>query len=414
MSASLTAKREEYGAKLKTLGTIFAEAKNDAGDIDFKLVKSLEGDQAARIEKVNSLNAELAELKGEVDNLTKTHNDADAVASSLKDWNTPAHGAQHTGTKGGEVHTFGSLFVRSDAIKGRGGRGPEGQIDLGEAAHIGLKTLFATSAGWAPETIRTGRVVDDAQRPVQVLDLIPGATTTQSAVVYMEETTFTNASDGTAEGGSFPESALALTEVSSPVRKISTYLPVTDEQLEDVPQAQAYVNNRLSFMLRQELDRQVLVASASPDLIGVTNRAGIQTQIKGADPTPDAIYKAMTKIMVNAYANPTAVVMHGNDWQDIRLLRTADGLYIWGSPLEQGQPMIWGIPVVRSEALTEGTALVGDWATHSQLSIRRNVTLQVSNSHSTFFVEGKQAIRADLRASLEVFRPAAFCTVTGI
>jgi len=40
--------------------------------------------------------------------------------------------------------------------------------------------------------------------------------------------------------------------------------------------------------------------------------------------------------------------------------------------------------------------------------------IQVTNSHSTFFIEGKQAIRADIRVVMIVFRPEAFSTITGI
>ncbi|TCO54147.1 capsid family protein [Actinocrispum wychmicini] len=98
-------------------------------------------------------------------------------------------------------------------------------------------------------------------------------------------------------------------------------------------------------------------------------------------------------------ALPNAAIIHPNDWQDIRLLRTADGLYIWGSP---------------SEAGPENTAVVGDFVNFSELSTRRGVDVQVSNSHADFFINGKQAIRADARAALLVYRPTAFCTVTGI
>lgn len=40
-----------------------------------------------------------------------------------------------------------------------------------------------------------------------------------------------------------------MTERESNVRKIGVWLPVTDEQLDDVAQAESYVNARLPFMI---------------------------------------------------------------------------------------------------------------------------------------------------------------------
>ena len=89
--------------------------------------------------------------------------------------------------------------------------------------------------------------------------------------------------------------------------------------------------------------------------------------------------------------------MHPNDWQDMRLLRTADGIYIWGNPSDAGPELIWGLAVAQAVAQTENTAVVGDFATFSELAIRRGIDVQVSNSHGSFFIEGKQAMRADIR-----------------
>jgi hypothetical protein len=48
------------------------------------------------------------------------------------------------------------------------------------------------------------------------------------------------------------------------------------------------------------------------------------------------------------------------------------------------------------------------------LAVRRGIDVQVSNSHSTFFAEGKLALRADVRCALIHYRPKAFAQVTGL
>jgi HK97 family phage major capsid protein len=121
----------------------------------------------------------------------------------------------------------------------------------------------------------------------------------------------------------------------------------------------------------------------------------------------------MVKVQVVGQAQPNLLVMHPNDWQDIRLLRTADGLYIWGNPSDAGPERMWGLTVAMAQALTENTALVAD-TNYLELAVRRGIDVQVSNSHSTYFIEGKQAIRCDMRVALVAYRPTAIATVTGI
>lgn len=397
--------------KQKELHAIFTEA---GPELDFTKIKSVSGDTRAKAAHVRALNDEMTELSKEVDDLKVSLSVAEKArmspASSHRESGSGSGDSGGGYVTGGQSKSFGQHFIESKAFKGREGQsGPVATLD------VELKTLMTTTTGFDPEETRTGRVVEFATRPIQVTDLIPGTTTTQSAVKYMEETTFSNTAAETAEGNQYPEAALAYTERTSIVRKIPVFLPVTEEQLEDEPQVRGLIDNRLRFMVRQRLDGQILIGNGvGVNLTGILATSGIQTQAKGADPVPDAVYKAMVKVRVTGRALPNATVMHPNDWQDIRLLRTADGIYIWGNPSDAGPERIWGLRVVQSDAETENTGLVGDFANHTELAVRRGVEVQISNSHGTFFVEGKLAIRADMRVALIVYRPAAFCTVTGI
>ncbi len=408
MSTTFPALAEAEG-KLKhrqdELGRIFKEAGDDIDLTKVTGVEGAEGDLKSRrvAEHITALNAEMADLGEEIKGLRGVQR----AAESAKGTQSGVEQEQAAEAAAASVKSFGRMLVESKAGTDLKGRDVEIDVDL--------KTLFTTSAGWAPEVTRTGKVVDYATRPIQVIDLIPQTVTGQAAVAYMEETTFTNNAAEVLEGGSYGESALALTEQTSTVRKVSTFLPVTDETFEDEARAESYVNNRLPFMLRQRLDGQILVGNGTaPNLRGVNNVVGIQTQAKGADPTPDAVYKAVVLVRTTGQAMPDAFVVNPLDWQDVRLLRTVDGIYIWGNPSEAGPERIWGLQVAQAQAQTQNTGVVGDFGNFSELAVRRGVEVKVSDSHSTYFVEGKQAIRADLRAALIFYRPTAFCTVTGI
>lgn len=248
-----------------------------------------------------------------------------------------------------------------------------------------------------------------------IADLMLPGTTDGNTIEYYEETTFTNAAVEVAEGSTKPESALDYTLRTESVRKIATWLPATDELLSDVGQMRSTIEGRLVFMVRRREETQLIAGDGSaPNISGILDRSGIQTQAKGSDPVPDAVYKAMTKIRAVAFSEPTAAVFHPNDWQDVRLLRTTDGVYIWGSPAEAGPERIWGLDVRVTTAMTENTALVGAFKPYAQIFRRTGITVTASTEHSTYFVENKVAILAEERLALAVYRPAAFCTVTGI
>jgi hypothetical protein len=308
--------------------------------------------------------------------------------------------------------SFGAAVVGHKEVAARG---LKDAMYRGLSLDVDVKTVFQRTAGWDPEEVRNRDVVLSAQRPIQVTDLLPSRPTSQDAIKYMEETTLTNNAAEAAEGQTYGEAAFALTERTVVVEKIAVWLPMTDEQLEDVPGAEAYINNRLPFCIQQRLDYQILRGTGvTPLLLGVLAATGLQTQAKGGDVTPDAIYKAMTKVRHTGRATPGALIIHPNDWQEIKLLRTSDGIYIWGNPSESGPNSIWGVPVVESSSLAEGTAVVGDWRNFSELAIKRGITMKMTDSHSDYFINGKQAIRADMRCAVAWYRGAAFCQITGI
>src|SRR5690606_16537524 len=369
-------------------------------------------DSAEAVEKVRERNREIEALYDECKQLAEIEEIANRVAGEV---DLPA-GRRMVHPEARAPKTLGEMIVNSQAFQQyRQTRNPT----AGEIKDFGFSeiknALFQTGAGWAPETTRTGIVVEAPTRPLQVIDIIPMGRTSQAAVVYMEETTRTHAAAETAEGAQYPESAFELTEKSSPVRKIGDSVPVTDEQLEDVEGVESYLNARLMFGLRQRFDAQVLTGNGTaPNLRGILNTSGIQTQARGTDPVPDAIFKALTKIRTTGRAMPTHVLMHPTDWEGVRLLKTNDGIYIWGSPSEAGPARIWGLPIVEAKILTPGTALAGSFDPAMIMAFeRRGIDIQVGYVNDQF-IKGTKTIRADMRVALVVFRPAAFCTVTGL
>lgn len=318
--------------------------------------------------------------------------------------------------------TLGEMFVESDAFRAwKPGMKSSDVFELdleatyGKAvAAKGIKALFDSATGWAPMAVRLPDAVIPGFETVSVASLMPEGRTSSNAIPYMLETTATSGAVEVLEGVAKGESALALTEQTSAVRKIATWLPVTDEALEDVPMVESYIDTRLRQFVQIRENLQLLRGDGiAPNLRGILATVGIQTQAKGADPTPDAVYKAMTKIRVNSFFEPTAGVFHPNDWQDVRLLRTVDGVYIWGSPADAGPERIWGLQVLQTSQMLENTGLVGAFRGGAQIFRRSDLALSVGWINAQF-TSNQRTILVEERLALVVFRPSCFATITGI
>ena len=325
------------------------------------------------------------------------------------------------------VKTIGEQFTETAAYQNYMSNGVKGVDSQAE-----FKTTLNTT-GYPPESLRAPGILETALRdPNAVIGLFDQIQTDQNAFVYLEETTFTNNAGEIAESGdisSANESALAFTERTESIRKIATFLPVTDELLADVAGIQGYVNSRLTTMMRLRMDNQLLNGDGSaPNLTGVLNKSGINTFAYGSYSGElrkiGQIYQAITEIRKDAFIEPDAVVMHPSDWYDI--VTTTSSVETSGSrnPLfvvaggfgADVAPTIWGLKVVPSTAIAEGTMLVGKFGggDAAQIVSRQGVDLAVSDSHSDFFAKNQLAIRLTMRLGFVVYKPTAFCSITGM
>jgi HK97 family phage major capsid protein len=264
--------------------------------------------------------------------------------------------------------------------------------------------------------VRPG-IFPGATRPLVVADLFAPGTTDSNAVTYMVETTFTNAADTVAEGAAKPESTITFDAVTDPVRKIATWIPATEEILEDVPQMRSYIDARLRLGVNLTEEDQLLNGTTTaPDIVGIRNRTGLAADVvRGTDTVPDAIAKQMAAIQNTTNLAPTGIVMNPADWLAVQLLKVDTGEYVGDGPFARPvAPTLWGLPVAVTTMMPAGTALVGAFRTAAQIFRKGGIRVEASNSHSDFFVKNLVAIRSEERLALAVYRPGAFGEVVGL
>ena len=204
---------------------------------------------------------------------------------------------------------------------------------------------------------------------------------------------------------------------------------MTEELLADVSGIQGYVNSRLSTMMRLRLDGQLLSGDGTaPNLEGILDagKTGVNTvdysAYAGDLNRMGAIYEAITDIRTNAFVEPDAIVMHPNDWlqvvtsvTDITTSGSKNPLFVAAGGFNgAAQATLWGLKVVPTTAIAEGTVLVGRFGggEAAHIVMKQGIDIAVSDSHSDFFSKGKVAIRATMRAGFPVYKQAAFTKIT--
>jgi HK97 family phage major capsid protein len=284
----------------------------------------------------------------------------------------------------------------------------------------------ADSAGILVQPERRPAIDVTFARPLTIRDLVTRGTTASDTIEYVRLLTATNNAAPVAEAtsaafaippvagsGIKPESALNFEKASTTVKTIAHWLPATKRALSDAGQIRTLIDDFLRYGIEEELENQIVSGDGTGEnLEGISGTTGIQTQAPpGVGETVlDAMRRARTKVRVVGRADPTAYVMHPMDWESVELLKDANDHFFGAGPFALTAPRLWGLPVVESEAIPQGTAYVGDW-TKAILFDRQQASLQVTDSHADFFIRNLVAILAELRAAFAVLRPAAFVKI---
>lgn len=280
------------------------------------------------------------------------------------------------------------------------------------------------------------------ERPLTLRDLVTSGTTTSDAIEYVRVTSVTNNAAPVAEatstdpptasadttsgavsytnatgGGYKPESGMATARVSTNVKTIAHFIPITKRALADAAQMVTLIDSFLEYGLEEELEDQMVAGDGTGENFeGLANVSGTQQQAYDSNLLVTT-RKAKTRVRLNARTQPNGYVINPADLENIELLRedtgsgAGTGAFFFGGPAAAGgAPTLWGLPVVESEAVPAGTAYVGDWR-RAVLWDRQQATITTTDSHSDWFVRNLVAILAELRAAFGVLQPNAFCEI---
>ncbi|MFI2577704.1 phage major capsid protein [Streptomyces rochei] len=432
-------------ALMEKLRKELADALTPARDIAAKADaegRDLTEDERTRVtdavKTANGIKARIDQAKADND-LTKQLGDlGDGISfePGTKSHNQPTDGLW-VPRKGESV---GQAFVKSAAYQGllkSANNGRFGDRQRIQSDPFGAKALVTgvsdTSAGALVVNDNIGLQVglDAFKRPLNLLDIITKGNTTSDAIEYVRVTSITNnaapvpeatssaaptapggagALVNNAGGGYKPESGLALAKISTTVKTIAHWLPATKRALADAGQVRTLIDEFLRYGLAEELEDQVMNGDGTGENFeGINTVSGTQSQAYDTD-ILTTLRKAKTKVRTVGRSRATAYVMNPADWEKVDLLQDNEARYYFGGPAREGQPTVWGLPVVESEAVVEGAPWVGAW-NKAVLWRREQATITATDSHADFFIRNLVAILGEERDGFGVLQPNAFVEI---
>ncbi len=323
-----------------------------------------------------------------------------------------------------EAKSLGQQFVESQEYKSAGSRGTNA-VRVNKAI-----SGLAASGGALVNPQRRADVVVNAQRTAFIRDLLTSIPTSSNAVEVMRENVFTNSAApqqpssastaiGAGEFQSKAESNLTYELVTVPVRTMAHWIAASRQVLSDAPMLQRLVDTKLMYGLNLLSDAQLLYgAGTNQSLTGLMVDAGVSTVGEITTGTTAAnlpgamlnhIRAAITKCQTFEYYNINGLVVNPEDWETLETAKGSDGHYIWVTVPNGGEQRLWRVPVVVSNAMTQGDFLLGDWTMGATIYDREQMDIRVSESHSDYFVKNGVAILAEERYGFGIELPKAYC-----
>jgi HK97 family phage major capsid protein len=357
-----------------------------------------------------------------------------------------------------EVRTAGQVVTEAAAYqelrKASSGGATFAQIDMrGSFFYDGPGAEFrtndtvtsATSGAGAAGVFRpVGNPADNPprvrQRRLFVRDLLTVQGTGLASVPYIRESMpdsetanvvggAQNVGAGmTSEGTAKTQVDMAWTQDDAPVRKVSAWIPLTTEIIDDAPTLMGYVDGRLVYLLAIREELQILDGSGTaPALKGILHFSGLQSQLAVAMPGETVGDETDTSLEnIDAMATlgmaiskvetvdgeADGIAIHPLDYWTIITTRRADQLEGRGGIVDGGfatpPGSLWGLPTVRTRAVKQTEPIVGSWALGATLFDRQTTTIKVGNQHSDYFTTNRVAVVAEERVGLAVHRPDFF------
>lgn len=242
--------------------------------------------------------------------------------------------------------------------------------------------------GIIPQGERESGITRTVRRQPYLLSLVNVGTIMSNLWEWVEQKNPDGGAAMTAEGAAKSQADFDLVLASASVKKVTAYIKVTKEMLDDVQLLRAEIDQELTELINLKIDDQILSGSGSgANLTGITTNATAWAAgaFANAVPTPkraDVLRVAINQVRV-AQFQPNYIVMHPTDVTAMELAKDSTGQYVLPPFTSADGTVVSGIPVVANTGMTIDKFLVGDF-TKSGVRFKEGLTINVGYENDDF------------------------------
>ena len=284
-----------------------------------------------------------------------------------------------------EAESWGDRFVRSDEFTDYRGRGTSSRV------RIETRALPSTLTSMAPAISRTKRLVEDAEFPAPLLDLIPTITVGSNGFDVVRFAKTAGGADIVAEGAVKPSAEYVPNSTPITLDTIAVWTQLTRQLIEDEPAIRSKIDTELRREVARKLESESAAALAAATLPTATGASLLE-----------AVRVGIGTVQAEGY-RPNAVLLNPADWATLDI--TVLGMTLIGPSVGS---QFWGLRPVAATAQPAGTATVGDFSAGVERYSRSGISLYITDSHASTFTSNVFTILAETRSKTVVIHPDAF------
>jgi HK97 family phage major capsid protein len=241
------------------------------------------------------------------------------------------------------------------------------------------------------------------------------------SVEYLVHTGNTNPAAAVAELGTKPDLGMQLSaKIAYPV-KIAALASFSMEALHDFGTFLTFVPAEMQrAVIDAESDQIINGNGTAPNMTGILATSNVLTRAYPTSPATnetglDTLELAVNDIRVGpAFAKVDLFVMSPGTYSALRRLKDILGRFLLEDDIKQaGAATIWGVPVVQTTKIANGTVIVADSSALMGWT-RMGLTVETNGYGDTEWTTNAVSFRCEERIALGVLRPKAVNIVTGI